>query len=803
MSSRCSLKLFGGLDLVGPSGPLDGRVSQHRQLAVLALLASSPAGLSRDKLLGYLWPEMEGERGRRLLSDTLYVIRNELGNEAVAASSDCLRLNSDFVWTDLSAFSEALAHGELERALELYRGPFLDGFYLSGSREFEGWVDGERAQRAKEAMAAARQLSAREEESGNMVGAAGWARRATNIDPFDEEGIRCLIRLLDEAGDRAGAVREFEGFSRSLAEEFELEPSPETRELIEAIRERQASRQAPAKSAGAAASETPDKAAPLADSPVVAVLPFADMSPEKDQEYFSDGITDDIITQLSKIAGLKVISRQSSMQYKGSDKGLKEIADELDVTAILEGGVQRVGDEIRINVQLVDAATDVHIWAEQYDRDLTDVFAIQSDVAGRIAAALEATLTPAEKEQIEQRPTENLDAYEYYLRGKAFANRRDYEAAVEMYALAVELDPDFAVAWAEMAVRRTGTFFVNLRLEERLKAEEAIDRAIDLAPNGFETHMAQGNYCRLVKGDYSTALEHYAAAEKLRPNDADVLRSIGRNLRFQGQWEQGLAYQERALEFNPRNLPLTRSTANTLKRMRRFAEAERYYDRAIALDPSNEVHYNLEFDLYLRGLGDTLKARAFAEQYRDSVGPEMSSKWQWELSYFRRDYERALDLLLSEPEPNHYWIAVIYHITQRPEPCQMHADSLRSRLESQVDCVSGDGYLPLHIAWRRSQLGLAYALMDKEEAAIREGQQGVELFPVSADAWNGPIMVDNLAHIYLFLGRHDAAIDQLELLLSIPTVFTTGRLRIEPRYDPLRDHPRFQALLEKYEQPQQ
>jgi serine/threonine-protein kinase len=541
----------------------------------------------------------------------------------------------------------------------------------------------------------------------------------------------------------------------------------------------------------------------------IAVLPLENLSREEATAPFTDGIHDDILTHLYKIGDLKVISRTSVLEYRDTRKNLREIADELGVATILEGGVQRAGNRVRINVQLIDAETDEHLWAETYEEDLTaeNVFAIQTDIAQRIASALKAQLTPEETERIAARPTDNLAAYEHYVRGKAYSRRGRAEpqglerlallySAIAEYELAVELDPDFSDAWAEVASIRNQIFFEQHELlefpaREREKGEQALARAVVLAPESFETHSAQARYYVTVGEDPARAMRHLKVAETLRPNDAEVLRGMGAVLAFQGNREEALTCYERAVELDPQNAAPVRSVAYTYLTMRRFAEAERYLDRAIALDPSAGRSYDGKFYLYLWGLGDTAKARVFAEQHPDRRG------WQASLYYVRRDYEQAL-----ADYPSHYidaWPGMLHplHLTGQAERAQAYADSMAR--EWQQFGTYSESLTAVQVSEWHSYLGLAYAFAGDIEAAIRTGQEALELYPVASDQFNYWIIVRNVCDIYILAGEHEAAIDQLEVLLSTPTLITTARLRLDPFYDPLRSHPRFQALLERYD----
>jgi TolB-like protein/Tfp pilus assembly protein PilF len=519
----------------------------------------------------------------------------------------------------------------------------------------------------------------------------------------------------------------------------------------------------------------------------IAVLPLANLSGDEQTDPFVNGIHDDIVTHLYKIGDLRPISRTSVMEYANTTKNLRQIAEELGVATVLEGGVQRSGDRVRINVQLIDAETDEHIWAEVYEEELTaeNVFTIQTDIARRIALALKAQLAPDERERIAARPTDNLEAYEYYLRARA-------EGSISMLERAVELDPDFAVAWAEIAKARLRLWFRRVDTNSRDSGVEALNRAIDLAPNAFETQMAQAAYHRTVTQDPQRQLEHLQIAETLRPNDAVLFVSMGETLRYAGRWDEALAAFEKAAELDPLNAGVALRLGVTSKFLGRFADAERYYDRVIALSPSNRA-YDTKFIFLLEGLGDTIRARQFADQH-----PEISESWLARLNYVRRDYERVIDFILSEGRLRSYLPKIYYAMNER-ERLTALADSMRPLRETQLDKAIEAQAAPTSIAFAHARLGIQYAYLGEREAAIREAEKAMETYRVSVDAFNYNNHLGNVAGIYIRTGDHDQAIEHLETMLSIPGEWTVAWLRLDPFYDPLRDRPRFRALLEKYE----
>ncbi len=937
-----SLRLLGVIALEGPSGPVSGRVAQRRRLALLALLgAAAERGWTRERLVGLLWPDASDDQARHLLSDSVYVIRQALGEDSIITSGDVVRLNSEAVATDVERFEAAIKNGELKEAVELYRGPFIDGFYVGDALELERWVEVERARLAGLYAKALEALAQQAEDTGEYPGAVGWWQRLAAHDPYDSRISLRLMQAFVGAGNPAGALEHARVHELLVREELGVEPAAElmqvverlkqeprpvaelaaettatidpmgaTRaaseataarlvheihrrflwqvlliyvggtwtsyEIIERISERlalptwlpllaiilfligmpfvlatafvqeglplkaQADRTPISVSGGArtAGSRTrgarrlftwrnaiaggvvamalwgvaaagilafTGRAAPTVELASVerksiAVLPLANLSGDAGTDPFVQGIHDDIVTHLSKIGDLRPISRTSVMEYANTTKNLKQIAQELGVATVLEGGVQRSGNRVRINIQLIDAATDEHIWAEVYEEDLTaqNVFTIQTTIARRIAAALKAQLTPEEQERLAERPTDNLEAYEAYLRGKA------NPPGIRMLERAVELDPGFAAAWADIARVRLLQAWATMDKDARASGISALDRATELAPAAFETQMARAEYHRRVTQDLDAALEALRAAEAVRPNDADLLMSRGITLRIAGRWDEALATFERAARLDPLNADVARDLGATSHWLGRFADAERYYDRAIALSPSNPRFYAEKFDFLLTALGDTARARALA----DTVGasglvdryPSRYAGWLAQLDYVRRDYETARDVIISQRVPRGYALLTsVYYATNDRERLLGLADSLRIVRQGQLDEALKAEAPPTVIAFSHANLGIQYSYLGQREAAIREAEQATETFAASTDAINYPRLLFSVALIYVRTGDHDRAIDLLETTLSAPHPWTAAWLALDPDYDPLRGHPRFQALLRKQE----
>jgi serine/threonine-protein kinase len=542
----------------------------------------------------------------------------------------------------------------------------------------------------------------------------------------------------------------------------------------------------------------------------LAVLPFENLGAPED-EYFADGITDEIISRLSVIKGLAVISRTSSMKYKKSEKGLREIGQELGVAYILQGTIRwdkRGGSEnVRITPQLINASDDFNLWASNYEREIEEIFAVQADIASQIAEALDITLLGPERQALEARPTENLDAYQAYLRGVDYVNRpdftkEDFQLGIQMFERAVELDPEFAVSYAALSKAHSGMHqFGHDRSEERLsRAKAAVERALELQPELPEAHLAFAYYHYWGHRDYERALEELAIAERGLPNDSRILAATAYIWRRQGKFEAAVDLLKKAFELSPQDAELAQQIGITYMYLRRYAEADRYYDLSISLAPDQQMAYGDKAYNYVYWLGDTKRARDVFEKMpgkRRDVQELSLELWRLE-----RNYEAILDFASSDSRPiiwsgENVWTPALlaaraYRLMGEPELAHASYDSALAILEKELDAHPDDHRI-------HSALGIAYAGLGHKEDAIREGKRGVELFPGSKDALMGLYRVWELAEIYTMVGEYDAALDDIEYLLPIPSRFmSVPWLRLDPIWDPLREHPRFQELLEKY-----
>jgi serine/threonine-protein kinase len=501
------------------------------------------------------------------------------------------------------------------------------------------------------------------------------------------------------------------------------------------------------------------------------------------------------------------------MRYKNTDKSIDQIGEELGVDYILEGTIrwEHLGEDrsrVRVTPQLVRVSDETHLWADIYQRDITSIFQVQSEIAENVAGALNIELLERARHAIEAKPTENLEAYNAYLRGLEYANTPDYREvttsrAVEMFERAVGLDPDFALAHAELAQAHARMYHLGYdRTSDRLtQARSAADRALELQPDLPEAHLALGYYHYWGLRDYESALAEFAVAERNLPDNPRTLAAVGFVLRRQGEHEMAVEKLRKAFELSPQDADLAFHIGETLAPMRRYAEAERYLKQSIALSPDQIASYSYLSWTYRMWTGDNQKVRSLLETAPKSYGHRLN--WYLQCT-FERDYPSALDHLASAPDvgtttykaqwwfyPNSLLAGLTYRLMDEAARAQVAFDSARVRLETEAQLSPDDHRV-------RSALGIAYAGLGRKEDAVREGKLGVELLPVSKDTFLGPRRVEDMALIYTMIGEYDLAFDEIERMLSVPFFMSVGLLELDPKWDPLRDHPRYREILERY-----
>ncbi len=791
------LRLFGGLSISDAEGPLSGRAFQRRRLALLALLSAAPAGTSsRDKLIAYLWPESGDEQARHLLSVTVYELRKALGEEALLSVGDDLRLNSEVIRSDVGEFEEAIAHWDWERAVSLYAGPFLDGFFIAKASEFERWAEGEREQLAHAYAGALEALAEERAAGGDLRGAVEAWRRLAVQDPYNSRVALHLMEALAAAGDRAGAIQHARVHAM-LLEEIEVEPDPALTALAEQLREEPAAtlpaeqaaeravqgtavEAAPARSAkvvSAAPGAPPfpsevDEAPPVTDgdagerrravpaeepepprafgrtarrgalaglivlvilagvwavwtrgigtqapSPTIAVIPFVDTSPDAENEYLADGITDELINALAQVEGLRVAARTSSFAFKGKDVSVRTIGEDLGVGTVLEGTVREVGNRLRVTAQLINVADGYTLWARAYERDPRDIFVIEEEIVRAVVNLLRGR-TRGESTRLVRSYTDNLEVYHLYLRGRYFWHRRDdpllreenLRRSVAHFQQALVRDSSYAPAYAGLADSYASLAGILPRDEAYSRASTAARRALELDETLAEAHLALARILVFHEWDWEGAGRAYRGALDLSPGDATARQWYGMYLLHLGRVEEALREIRRAQQLDPLSLSVNNDVGRVLYYARRYGEAIAQFRSTLELEPgSADAH------LYL-GL-------AYAEQ----------SSFEQAIAEFQRWGELT---------------------RQRP-----------TTLLGYTYAVAGN-----HGEARR----LLAELLEQSERE-RVSPAGIAL-------------------IYAQLGNRDRAFEWLEMSLEERSPFLLF-LRVSPRLDPLRGDPRFDRLL--------
>ncbi|HYC51648.1 MAG TPA: BTAD domain-containing putative transcriptional regulator [Gemmatimonadaceae bacterium] len=768
------LRLFGGVAIELDGAPLAGRAVQRRRLALLALLAVARArggtpgsGLTRDKLIAWLWPSADGENGRRYLSDSVYRINDALGAEVIAAEGDTLRLDTALLPSDVIDFRDALAAGDQDAAVALYAGPFVDGFFVPDAPEFERWVDTERngfaSQYAQALEALAEQAAAR----GERTQAADWLRRLAAHDPYNSRVAILLMQALANAGQRAAAIQHARVHEALLRNELELEPDPQVATLADRLREEpersfqnSSEPRAPAvlpvppadpavvepaaRAPATLSTPTPARrsrwlypamalalAAAVAlflimrpDAPAsgelhsIAVLPFANLSAEPDNEYFSDGMTEELIATLGRVEGLTVASRTSAFAFKNRREDVREIARQLGVDAIVEGSVRKSGNALRITAQLVNATNGYRLWSDAFDRQAGDAFAVQEEIARAIVTRLRGALSPTATVAQQGGPV-NPQAYDLYLRGRFAWHQRTgagLRQAVEHLSRAVALDPDYARAHAGLAdAYAVSAFYDILRPRDAYpRALASAARALELDPSLAAAHATLGYVRTYFELDWTAAEASFKRAIALDPS-----YSIGH------QWY-----------------------GNLLTASRRFAEAEREMRLAQEADP-----------LSLVGSAALCWTWYYAGRYEDAV----------------QQCERTLAL-----DPR-YTLAHLWGGWALEELGRL--SEARAWIGKAVE-----------LSPESDQLRLSLAHVLASSPATRDSARGIVADVEARHARGQYVPAYEVAQVYLALGDRARAWHWLDRAVEDKS-HSRALLRVDPQIASLRNHPRFASLL--------
>jgi TolB-like protein/Tfp pilus assembly protein PilF len=547
----------------------------------------------------------------------------------------------------------------------------------------------------------------------------------------------------------------------------------------------------------------------------VAVLPFQNLSSDPENAYFADGIQDEVLTRLAKIADLKVISRTSTQQYQSEPGNLSEIAKQLGVTNILEGSVQKAADQVRVNVRLVNVQTGSQLWAETYDRKLSDIFVIESEIAKGIVESLQAKLTGREEQALAAKPTNNPEAYDAYLRGLAFEARSNYSSdalfkAIDYYGLAVQLDPNFALAWARLSFAHALLYFNrgDATAARRDAAKGALENAQKLQPNTPETLLFTGYYQYWVLHDYGLAKATFGRVSKMFPGNSDVLYALGAVTRREGLWDESVAYWERGLALDPQNTALLIEVAWTYAALRQFPTAEKLYDRALAILPNELSLMALKASIY-QAEGNLQEAAKSLVQVNAQTNSDAAVRIKLAQLRLERNYTEATQLGQARQARLQFTfgidkgirqvgLALLRRVAGDIASAKAAAEQARNTLEPLRKDQPDNAFVA-------AALAVAYAMLDEKGPALNEAQRAIALVPSSKDRLSGPAFEENLALVEMIIGENSRAISTLARLLQTPyggwlynpAPITPALLKLDPIWDPLRTDPAFEKLCEE------
>lgn len=542
----------------------------------------------------------------------------------------------------------------------------------------------------------------------------------------------------------------------------------------------------------------------------IAVLPFENLSDEKENAYFADGVQDEILTGLSKVADLKVISRTSVMQYKtGAKRNLREIAVELGVAHVLEGSVQRADDRVRVSAQLIDARSDTQLWAERYDREVADVFAIQSELAGKIVTQLQAKISPSEKAEIEKAPTNDIAAFNVYAHAKTLIDNallretsKNLFEAVELLNEAVERDSSFFIAYYQLArahdsIYQNGFDHTPARLA---LADAAIQSLRRLRPDAGETHLAVARHLYWGYLGYDRARQELAAALHALPNNAEAFLLAAYIDRRQGRWEDSTQNFERSSQLNPRDIFILQQLSLNYENLRRYADETTVLDHALTIVPDDIFLRTQRAKAALNSQADTkplhTTIHAIISENR-TAAPVVAGEWLL-LAMYERDAEAAQRALAAMPLGGCYDAGIPFPnawcegLAARMRGDEQAARAAFSKARAELKKIVADqpGYAEAICA-----LGVIDAALENKEVAISEGERAVALLPVSKNAIEGPLLIKHLAVIYALTGDKDRALKRLDDAVHLPSYLSYGQLRLNPIWDSLRGDPRFDKIV--------
>ena len=541
----------------------------------------------------------------------------------------------------------------------------------------------------------------------------------------------------------------------------------------------------------------------------IAVLPFENLSEDKANAYFAEGIQEEILTRLAKIADLKVISRTSTQRYQSKPGNLAEIAKQLGVANILEGSVQKATDQVRVTVQLIQVASDSHLWADTFDRKLTDIFGVESEIAKAIADALQAKLTGGEQRALAVKPTNNSEAYDAYLRGLALEARTttspdDSEKAVGFYERAVQLDPGFALAWARLSRANAHVYFGGLdsTTARRNATERALNTAQKLQPNSPETLLAQAYYQYWVRRDYELAKGTFGRVRELLPGSSDVPGALALIARRQGRWDESVAYWEQTLVLDPRNTEWLALAAETYAMLRQFPAALKTYNRLLDIVPNDPDTVASKAKIY-QAEGNLEQAGELLAGVNAQTPSFIAFLTKMNQLFLERQFDEAIRLIHSRlteyrdvSDIERFFNPFFLVLAQENAGDIVGARATAQQMLRPLEPLSEKDPDNPNFA---QALSLIHAVLGQKDAAIKEAERAITLLPSGKDAVDGPRAEENLAFVEVLIGEKNRAIQRLQHLLQIPynNCLTPALLRLNPQWDPLHGDPRFQKLCEE------
>lgn len=759
------LRLLGTARVDGPAGRVAGKSVQRHRLALLSLLATArDSTMPRERLMAFLWPEQDTPRARHLLNVAVHAIRSELGDNTLHSEGSEIRLDPDTLDCDIIRFRSARERGDLDAAIAEYGGAFLDGFYLEGAEEFERWQEVERARLAAEMESVLERRAAEAESSGEWALAADCWRRLVLAKPEDGVPVLRLMRTLEVAGDRAGALHAADAHAALVAREYDAPPHAEVAALAGRLRRftppavelqvidedrrpidagadadadadagpnarvdaartsKRWARGIPVLAAvalliAAVSYLTADARWQAADPASVAVLPFMDLSEDQNQTYFSDGLTEELLNSLARIEGLRVAARSSSFRFREPGVDIRTVGRELDVAAVVEGSVRRDGDQLRVTAQLIDTHTGFHLWSQQFDRAVKDVFAVQEAIAREVASALSAELVRGIPDTLVARATNVPDAYDSYLRGRHAWNLRTREGmlrAVDAFQHAVDLDPTYAAAYAGLAdAWQLLPDYADVPAREGLaRAKTAALRAIALDSTLAAAHAALGALRDDYDRDRAGAERSYRRAIELNPGYSTARQWLAIHLADEGRFDEALEEIERSRRLDPGSLIISTAVGAVRYFADDLAGSIAEYEAVLDRDP--------QFAIALALLGRTLLISGRVEEAVDAL-------------------KRSVEMSGGDPSYRAVYAAALAAAGRREEAIRIARD---------VEAGSREGYVPF------SELGGAWVFIGDEAKALELFERGLE--------------------------ARDPALKHM---------------KVEPLYDAIRAHPRFQAVM--------